>query len=483
MTETTELLSPPARVYQRGAFDCFRASVASLLGISWEEADGPTPAAFFDGKGHDWRGWQKWAGRRGLVFRNSNNPRQIELVIDSGTLWLAYLHSPPIAGEGDAFHMVVMHGDRIVHDPDRSPPQLEGLTIEEADELGWHLCDATVIVWRDASVLLRGAVPADNSAPRHGKARAPVNFAVPAVFSAQSSFDTESGAITGDSLAVGGVWTVATGSDTDDFSAGGGVATRATTLDTGAGPEGEGRYVSAGTTSYTDIAATVEVKNSTRPTGEPLKMGLYLRGDGTASNFLKIGVSVNEDPPGGDDDVRVTYVIANVSTDLAAASIPHSVGQARTLLATVTAAGVYSVYLDGQRMLTGASSVLATGGTLASGRVGIFDDNGGAGAVTRTYDNFAAWVPTNDAAIYSGKSLQFRYDDTLRDDSGGTVVGRPPIARGARAFLPQSGSEGKICRVVAKAAPNDLEEAPRDNIAVSTKLEVKATPRYWVAPR
>jgi hypothetical protein len=120
---------------------------------------------------------------------------------------------------------------------------------------------------------------------------------------------------------------------------------------------------------------------------------------------------------------------------------------------------------------------------LDDGLIGFFDHQDFATANTRTYDNFAVWAPPSSAVIYAGKTVEFRSDDTLRQDSTGTFYGRPPVSRGSRVFIPQSGSEGKVTRVVVKAARSDVEEAPRDQIADAIRVQVAVTPRYLNAPR
>jgi hypothetical protein len=81
-------------------------------------------------------------------------------------------------------------------------------------------------------------------------------------------------------------------------------------------------------------------------------------------------------------------------------------------------------------------------------------------------------------AIYSTRTLQFRYDDTIRDDSTGTYSGRPQSYRGSRCLIPVGTS-----RVLAKARRNDVVTALDDQVTDSTKIQVAYTPRYLAVPR
>ena len=101
-------------------------------------------------------------------------------------------------------------------------------------------------------------------------------------YSARSEFSTESGAITGDSLAIGGTWQGA--GDAADFSAGSGLATR-TAVSDAAGLE-NGRFATAGTTNYTTIVVQVTNKINTLVSSGP-QGGVLARYTDT-SNFASL---------------------------------------------------------------------------------------------------------------------------------------------------------------------------------------------------
>jgi len=123
--------------------------------------------------------------------------------------------------------------------------------------------------------------------------------------------------------------------------------------------------------------------------------------------------------------------------------------------------------------------VLATGGTLASGKVGFADRNTGATTGPRYYDNFYASTPSAEPiALYSTRTLEVRHNETLRPDSTNTYYGRPPSYRGTRFLVPTGTS-----RVVVKARRNDSEVAADTNATDSTTVQVAYTPRGLVVPR
>lgn len=310
----------------------------------------------------------------------------------------------------------------------------------------------------------------------YAKARAPITIGTPSVFSARSEFDTESGAITGDSLATGGTWTGA--GDADDFSVAGGVATRVAVSD--AGGIQAGRLITASTPTLTATAVAVDFKQSSVLLASACAASGVVFRYADISNFACVYFIPGA---GGSAIIEFDIRVAASNTIVATAFVPPAVADRNYRLTVVAdAAGNVSAFLDSKPVLTTQSTALATGGALASGKAGIFDTLSGASANTRTYNNFAAWVPDSDAAIYSGRDIQFRWDDTLRANSAGTIYGRPPVPRGARMFIPAAGAESKITRLVAKAARSDIEGFLRDQVADALRVEARVRARSLVAP-
>jgi hypothetical protein len=128
-----------------------------------------------------------------------------------------------------------------------------------------------------------------------------------------------------------------------------------------------------------------------------------------------------------------------------------------------------------------ADPLLATGGTLASGKSGFLDYNSSAQAITRYYDNFYTATPaTEPVCCYSGQSIEFRSDTVLREDSTGAYAGQPPEYTGNWFSPPNAGGPGRKTRIAVLARRNNTQTAADDFIADSTVVQASFTPRYLV---
>ena len=301
-----------------------------------------------------------------------------------------------------------------------------------------------------------------------GVLRAPINLAEGvATYSARSEFNTESGAITGDTLAVGGTWQAGTGSDTDDFSVGSGVATRSTTSDSGTNPLFGRAILASSPTTLSNVIARVDFKASNQNNSATYG-GLLLR-YGAANTNLQ--VTVTPFLSSSTSGVSAVTFNAGASATLKEAIIP-SIGADtwRTLWAMVLSNGWLVVWVapkgssPGAPVLTGQSSLLATGGALDDGQVGIYDDNRSSTSNTRTYDNFSAWVPSVDAVTFASRSTQLTTQGHYRIDSGGTAYGPVSVVAGDIPRLPVAGLDGRTVEVFLKASRGDLDIIPDNGI-------------------
>ena len=130
---------------------------------------------------------------------------------------------------------------------------------------------------------------------------------------------------------------------------------------------------------------------------------------------------------------------------------------------------------------------LATGGALASGKVG-FADLGRAipagAAPVRYYDNVYVATPTPEPiAVYPGRSIIIGSASTKRYDSTGVYLGNPPSYVGSRFSLAPAGGVSRKNRVAIMARRNDIETTADDYIADSITAQVSYTPLYLNAPR
>jgi hypothetical protein len=153
-----------------------------------------------------------------------------------------------------------------------------------------------------------------------------------------------------------------------------------------------------------------------------------------SSNYVRLSV-----PTGGigTDTVRLETVVAGVVTTLASA-VFNNVYQRNLrfrLIAFATGRTLgYVLNDDGSTVLVSldASSSASRYGRHARERQGGCPGPMPTGATigSRYFTAFSVSTPpTEPIAIYSSRTIQFRYDDTIRDDSTGTYTGgRSPTA-------------------------------------------------------
>lgn len=198
-------------------------------------------------------------------------------------------------------------------------------------------------------------------------------------------------------------------------------------------------------------------------------------------NFVALMVGSPARPPTTSTQIRLMKVKAGSVTTLGSnSSFPTASSYEADL--TIRASGGYRALVNGVEVFTGTDSDLATGGTLASGKVGIIDWYTSASAATRTIADFTVFVPApEEAAIHSSQDLEFREDTAIRESSAGdyystpsgATVTNPPVA------VP-SGSEGITNRalIMASRFNPDLASHP---LADQFTVEALLTPVYALA--
>lgn len=320
-----------------------------------------------------------------------------------------------------------------------------------------------------------------------GEARGVVTFEHPSVFLARDEY-TSAGALTGKALQIGGTWQAVTGSDADDFVVTSGSAARTSVSDTGTGVV-VGRGVLAGTTSYGACYVQTDFYLSAYPTaggGGTLEQGVLLRYV-DASNFARAVVSIY----GGTTPYAELFLfvtIGGVETVVAGGATTLPVLNAWNLIrARIDAAGRIALWHatippDIGTVFRGQSDVFATGGTLASGKVGLYDRNSGvASSSTRTYANFLAAAPVVDAALFASQSLEVRSDAVVRESADGALWRGVSSYEGDYLLVPPSGPEGRSARFLAKAARNDPLTG-FDTAIDDLSGQLFITPRHLVVP-
>jgi hypothetical protein len=278
-------------------------------------------------------------------------------------------------------------------------------------------------------------LPADDG---FGIAEGVISTQAPTAFTVRDEFDQTAGALSGKTLPSGGTWSLSTHSGVADDLAVDGFG-RANNSGNTIGA----RSAIAGTTSFTDMVAQVDINI---PAEAPLG-GIVT---GLAARWVSASVSMAAYIHWGGN-----FLWAGTSTGSEFGRVPVSVvaGDTWSLRLYTDALGRYAIWMfpaggvTGSPIINGQSAELATGGTLASGRVGIFDGvDAVATGTTRYYDNFWAAVPVRDAAVFAGQSLQLRGDGVIREDSSGTFWQIPSRYMGSYLKVPVAGAEGRTCR-------------------------------------
>lgn len=278
----------------------------------------------------------------------------------------------------------------------------------------------------------------------------------------------QSGDLDGSALPAGGTW--ATSGSTGDFqTSGDGTLSRSTTLDDSPRVALAGTSVLAATAATLDISATADAEKAV--------VVRYV----DANNFVRV---TRTEAAGG------AMVIAVVLTE---GGSPVSVfsGSARGLaVSTVSVlfdtAGNFYVWTyppgssPGDPVVVGQDDLLADGGALEDGHVGIWDYSGFT-AGTRTYDNFAAWVPDRDAVIHPNRALEIRTDGVYRENPDGDGYG-PVWAAGDLPRLPSPGLEAREVELLVATSRGDLNQLPDPSPDDSLDVQVLYRPSYLYVP-
>ncbi len=272
----------------------------------------------------------------------------------------------------------------------------------------------------------------------------------------RDDFRQTAGALHGKTATVGGAWTTTSGT-AGDFSVTGSddyVAYRSAVSD----PDtNSGRYAVIGSAVAACIVRA-DVKFTTKTSA---RFGVLARYADT-NNWL------------------MAFINPAVISDFGAVTVAKRVGGSVTTLAGTTASPYYSVTGMFYRLslsvdaagnwnvywglasndqlalvLSGTDSALATGGALASGKVGLYDAQTVSTANTRTYDNLVGWAPDSDAVIFASQSAELNSKGIIREDSAGAAYGPVSSVTGDLPRMPNRSSAGTV-EFFAKASRGDL---------------------------
>ncbi len=187
--------------------------------------------------------------------------------------------------------------------------------------------------------------------------------------------------------------------------------------------------------------------------------------------------------------VNVTKYVAGTPTTIAQSTFFTPNSAWATIRMWIDTSGRFAVFRDmipanfaPKHNCLGQDAALATGGALASGKVGIYDHNPSTGTAARFFDDFIVSSFDRQPVIYASKTLQVRSDDVLRESASG-YYGRPPAYRGARFRLYPAGDQNRFNRVVVRARRNVTDEFPDSVYNDNTSITVSYVPRGIVVPR
>jgi hypothetical protein len=211
---------------------------------------------------------------------------------------------------------------------------------------------------------------------------------------------------------------------------------------------------------YGAIARFVDASNCVFAVWEPGVIG-----NAADPGGIPYGTSGNT----GSGGIAAYKRVAGVTTLLGGVSSGYFqlVAQYYRVMITVDAAGNWALYWNfynpgvpsGTTMYplaSGQDSVLATGGTLATGKPGIYDAHASGTATTRNVDNFVSWAPTADAVIFASRSAELNTLGMTRLDSGGTAYGPVSQVNYDLPRMPNRSSAGTV-EFMAKASRGDMQ--------------------------
>jgi hypothetical protein len=307
-------------------------------------------------------------------------------------------------------------------------------------------------------------------------------------YSARDEFGSDVTAVlTGLSLTVGGVWTFSHG-DTDDFTYDGPNfrVKRSTVSDTAS------RFVYASGPTMTATAAQVDVFIPAMPGGAGTPgnvQGFLMFRRVDASNYGYVSVGHFED--GADPRYRISIgaVVAGTPVPLGTVELPLFEAGWWSLRVAVTAGGYIFAWMYPRGATVPVDATIlrydptrfATGGALASGKVGFGDGYSGTYAMTRYYDNFIAWVPDTDAVAFGGKGAELRYDGMYREAPTGSAYTAVGTVLGDLFRVPPSGMEGRKAEIFLKGSFGDLEQAS-DPTLMKLQAQLRYRPSYLFVP-
>lgn len=309
-----------------------------------------------------------------------------------------------------------------------------------------------------------------------------------APYTARDEFNQSAGALAGKTLPVGGTWSGA--GDPVDFAVDTATLTALRTEPSDSVAFNGGRFALASATAgMADQAASVDMLWGLQDSG--VMGGLVLRYV-DVNNWVMLNWQINIlclikmvagvatfIPLNGADSFTSGPITGIVATSVN----PQGVFQRMTM--AISADGtVYGTMGPGDFVVhrfTASDPALATGGTLARGSAGFYDQRTNGIANNRYYNNFSCWVPPSDAAIFASRMAEMRTDGHFRQDSTGTAFGPMSSTLGNLPRLPSSGAADDPVELFLKWSRGDLGLIPDAALDVAS-ARIFYRPCYLFTP-
>ena len=251
-----------------------------------------------------------------------------------------------------------------------------------------------------------------------------------------------------------------------------------------------GCFAQFGSTTHTTFSESVTIKAGTKITVDPTGLegtsmvgllGRYVSttkwlaavlvrgGRGSLATFLQVFKNVSG------QTTQLAYLPFG-SVDAAKNRLPYDIA----LGLAVFANGNWAATV-GPQQTSGYDADLATGGTLASGKVGLYDSYTSAEEGFRGMDGYQLMGAEEPGVVcYSGKQVEFNHEGVLRQDSTGEYDGPPDEYRGAGLELQPAGDQGLINRVAVRMRRNDATVESAEHVEDKQTIEIKARERFLV---
>lgn len=278
-----------------------------------------------------------------------------------------------------------------------------------------------------------------------GVLRAPLNVVEgQTTYSGRDEFSQSAGAISGKTATVGGNWSAS--GQTISINATDHVAERT-------GSTGSAGDAYLGSVSLTDQVVRADVKfSSVSATGSVVdRAGVRARrvdGSNTVTAWLQ-----------RNGQLYLEKFISASGTTLATRSYTVGADNWYTIQLAIIGNQI-AVWVAPRGANLGSPLIIVsdtTVGALASGSPGIYTADDASTSTTRQIDNFAVWVPTNDAVVYASRSAELSTQGITRQDTGGTAYGPVSYVSGDIPRIPPAGLEGRTTEVFIKPSRGDIQ--------------------------